>query len=146
MGYAVAWLVGPMLAQAERSLEQAFAIDLDPDATMIARDNFQRIGLAPGVECLCDDGMRALPELGGPIDLLYLDVDSAEQGKKLYRPLLELAYPMLSEGAWVLAHDTCLEQFEKDLAPYLSMVRDTAYFKQSVSLPFDFCGLEVSIR
>ncbi|NUQ01062.1 MAG: hypothetical protein HUU35_14535 [Armatimonadetes bacterium] len=86
-----------------------------------------------------------------PIDLLYLDAtgpkdhpDPQQRGKRIYRSLLETAYPYLADGALIVAHDTVPDWFTKSAGEYFELCRDGSRFRDSVEVRIDEMGLEVT--
>jgi predicted O-methyltransferase YrrM len=145
-GNALVWLIGPGFhPYGSYQGERALGVDIDPDATALARDNVHRLGVDDRVELVCADGHQA-GELGKPWDLLLLDADDPIQRKAVYRSLLEAAYPILTAGALVLAHDICVDKFRDQLAQYRTVVADPSRFDRTVSLEVDECGLEISTK
>src|SRR5579863_5513162 len=65
-----------------------------------AGENIAALDLGHLVEIRCGDAFETLRELGGPIDLLFLD-----GWKDLYLPLLNLLRSSLATGALVIADD-----------------------------------------
>jgi predicted O-methyltransferase YrrM len=126
--------------------DQVLGIDINPQAIRLARQNFSRLTGVDHVKLIAEDGRHAADRLAGPFDYIYLDADSAENGKAINLEILQKLYPKLSPGGWVLAHDTTLPAYKPQLADYLGFVRDKRYFQESISLDVDVFGLEVSIK
>lgn len=144
-GNGVVWLLGPGFADNGTYLaDAAAALDVDGDATELARGNFARLGTLPAVDCLTLDGHRAAAELDAGWDAVWLDAEDPDAGKAVYLTLLDALRPALAPGCLVLAHDVCVPKFREQLAPYLAAVRRPEEFAGSVSLELDECGLEVS--
>lgn len=143
-GNSLVWLAGPTLMGLGRAVE-VLGVDIDPAATSLAQANFA--ALAPGpspIRLVTGDARQPERFVCGKVDLLYIDVDDPENGKRLYRPVLEAFLPYLAPGALVLAHDICEVKFEQDLEPYRALVRDRGRFRRTVTLKVDPFGLEVS--
>ena len=126
--------------------EQVLGIDIDAQAIRIAQQNFSRLTKVDHVKLLAEDGRVSADRLAGPFDYIYLDADSAENGKRIYLELLQKLYPKLKRGGWVVAHDTTLPAFKPRLAEYLDFVRDRRFFQESISLDVDVFGLELSVK
>lgn len=146
-GNALVWCVGSSCGKG-RVYEAAkvYGIDIDENATVKATENFGKLEHTNHVELLAEDGLNAVERLQGPFDCLFLDVDSKDLGKGIYSELLRRLYVKLENGAWVLAHDTTVPPFAKQLEEYLAFVRDTKNFEQSISFDVDPFGLELSIK
>jgi predicted O-methyltransferase YrrM len=146
-GNALVWCVGSSCGQGRvYDTEKVYGIDIDPEATARAKENLSKLAHTNHIELMTEDGLTAVDRLKGPFDYLFLDVDSKDRGKKIYFDLLERLYDKLEIGAWVLAHDTTVPPFAEQLGEYLSFVRDTQSFQQSISFDIDPFGLELSIR
>ena len=97
------------------------------------------------VEVLGADGLPWLRDYRGTIDLLYLDADGPHGvWKSIYLTLLRAAEHILRPGSLVLAHNSVNDA--RNLADYLSYVRDPAHYSQSINMIVDDQGLEVSMR
>lgn len=144
-GNGVVWLLGPGFSDTGAyQAEEAAALDIDVEATELARANFERLRTLAPVRCLALDGHRAAERLASGWDAVWLDAEDPAAGKAVYRPILEALLPILAPGCLVLAHDICVPKFRDQLALYQEAVRDPARFAGSVSLELDDCGLEVS--
>jgi len=131
VGYAAAWLFAPGLpALGAYRARRLIACDIDPDASELARRNFSQLPGGEAVEVLHVDADRCVEEVEGPIDLLFLDVDSPSEGKA---------------GALVVAHDITHPWFQADLSGYRTLVKDRSLFTASATLGVDPCGLEVTM-
>jgi predicted O-methyltransferase YrrM len=95
------------------------------------------------VDILGADGGPWLENFEGTIDLLYLDADGpAGRGKSIYLDLLELGLHALDSGSLVLAHNSV--NAARQLGDYLTFVRTSNLFVESVNMIVDDQGLEVS--
>ena len=112
----------------------------------MAIKNFNTLANTDHIELVTEDGLEAVQRLDGPFDMVFLDVDSRELGKGIYLDLLQGLYEKIPEGGWVLAHDTQVPPFAKQLEGYLSFVRDEANFSESIAFDIDPFGLELSIK
>jgi predicted O-methyltransferase YrrM len=138
---ALIWLALPVLPTAHKIL----GMDLDEEGNSKTSANLTSLG-AEKITIKTLDGREAKSEFKDKIDLLFIDVWSAGNGKSDYFDILEQAYPALAEGALILAHDITYPKFRNDLAGYLCMVRNENRFRCSCSIPIDRYGLEVTIR
>ena len=146
-GYALVWAVGASCGLHKiYNAEAVLGIDIDESATKQAQQNFSQLANAEHIALLTEDGLEAVEKLEGPFDYVYLDVDSKEVGKGLYLKLLQRLYAKIAPAGWVLAHDTVVPPFAKQLKPYLAFVRDNQYFAESISFHVDAFGLELSIK
>ena len=146
-GYALVWSVGPGCGQGRVcEAEKVYGIDIDAEATERAQGNFSKLAHSDHIELLAEDGLEAVDRLEGPFDYVYLDVESKELGKGIYLELLKGLYGKVKEGGWVLAHDTTVPPFAKQLEEYLAFVRDGRNFRQSISFDVDPFGLELSVK
>ena len=112
---------------------------------MKARHNFSNIGHTEHLKFVTGDARDLLPEIEGPIDMLYLEA-KVEGEPDIYLPILKTVYDRLPEGAWVIAHDIYDKDAIDDMQPYLNWVRDPAHFSTSTAIDIDFCGLELSVK
>lgn len=147
VGYAAVWVFGPALPPDPLYRAGSLvACDVFGPAVEVAVENFDAIGAGDAVRMVRSDAADLLAGLERPVDLLYLDVDSPEEGKRGYAPLLTAALPRLAPGALVLAHDVTHPFYRDDVAPYLSMTRDRELFRRTATVEVDPCGLEISLR
>lgn len=111
--------------------------ELEPEKAERARANLELAGLADLVEVRVGDALSTLRSVPPGIDLLYLD-----GAKTLYRDVLALCEPSLSDRALVLADNI---DMEKLVLPYTSYVRDpdNGYLSNRVAFAE---ALEVSLR
>ena len=125
--------------------ERVVGLELRADEADRARSNVATLEHnGVGVEILGEDGMPWLRDITQPIDLLYLDPDGPRGvGKSIYLHMLEAGWHALHPGSLVLAHNSVNSAHQ--LSDYLSYVRDSARFSQSVNVVVDDQGLEVSL-
>jgi predicted O-methyltransferase YrrM len=72
--------------------------EVHPDKCASLRKTFQKAGLAGTITLLEGDAHKTLRDVGGPIDMLFLD-----GWKGAYLPIFQLLHTRLSPGALVLA-------------------------------------------
>jgi predicted O-methyltransferase YrrM len=144
-GYTLAWTAGALRA-AGKSLPEVTALDLDAGMVRLARRNLRSLDLAVPVRCLVQDARLFAARTRERFDYLYLDPDDPVTGKGLYHELIELLYPKLAPGCWVVAHDTTFPGFQGQLAGYFGFVRDSERFRASVSFAIDCYGAELSVK
>lgn len=96
------------------------------------------------VQILGEDGGPWLAAYQGTVDLLYLDADGPKgTGKSIYLALLQAGEHALRPGSVVLAHNSV--NSARQLADYLTYVRDPDRFTTSVNMVVDDQGLEVTL-
>jgi predicted O-methyltransferase YrrM len=146
-GNGLVWTVGSSCGQ-ERlyEAEKVYGIDIDAEATELARENLSKLEHTDHIELITEDGLKAVERLDGPFDYIYLDVESKDLGKGIYLELLKELYEKLEDGGWVLAHDTVVPSFAGQLEEYLEFVRNGANLEESISFDVDPFGLELSIK
>lgn len=145
VGYTFAWLLRNRAdARSGMPAVEAIGIDVDADANRIARANCTLLNHGDGVRFVDGDACAVLRELREPVDLLYIDIDSADDRKMGYRDVLVAALPVLRPGSLVLAHDACLPFFADAFAVYDAFVHESADLAGPWTLPVDACGLSVT--
>jgi len=144
-GYTLAWTVGALRARGEAA-PTVTALDLDAPMVRLARRNLRSLDLGFPVRCLVQDAREFARRTTELFDYLYLDPDDPVTGKALYHELVELLYPRLAPGCWVVAHDTTYPGFQGQLAGYFGSVRDRRRFRGSLSFAIDCYGAELSVK
>jgi predicted O-methyltransferase YrrM len=81
-----------------------FTIERDPGRAAIARQHFERAGLASRVSVMVGEAARLVHKVAGPFDLIFQDGP-----KDLYEPLLDRLVGLLRPGG-VLVSDNILWQ------------------------------------
>ena len=104
---------------------QLIGSELEPTKAQRARQNLIDADLADLVEIRVGDALETLKDIGGEVDLLFLD-----GAFSLYLPVLKLLEPHLKDGALVIG-DNAVEQ-----SGYLSYVRNPQNGYLSLPLPF----------
>lgn len=144
-GNSLLFLLGPYLLSNSRKLKYAYGIDINQEATRMAKSNFKALGESfKKIKILTEDGLTFPKKLRKKFDLVYIDVDDQILRKKIYIKILKNVYPFIKKGGIVLAHDICVPKFKEDLSSYLNYTRDKRLFKDTQSLEIDYCGLEIS--
>jgi predicted O-methyltransferase YrrM len=87
--------------------------ELEPSKVAKANQHLAEAGLSQFAEIRPGDAMQTLRDVGGMVDLLFLD-----GWKLMYPDVLKLLMPSLRQGAVVLADDVAL--FPDDVAGYLN--------------------------
>src|SRR4051794_37892369 len=108
VGTAIGYSTLHMAEQLQRG--RGVTLEFDPKRAQQARDFFERAGVAERVEIVEGDARETIPGLEGPFNLLFVDGTKVE-----YPQYLELAEPMLAEGA-MLVVDNLLMSGEVGLA------------------------------
>jgi predicted O-methyltransferase YrrM len=134
-GYSTLWL-----ADAAADTDgQVVSLELADYKAAHAREALGRAHLAERVDILVGSVLDTLPRLKGPFDFVLIDV-----WKDLYVPCLELVYPKLSPGAFVVADNMIYPQAtQTEAASYRRRVRELEF--DSVLLPVG-SGIELSRR
>jgi predicted O-methyltransferase YrrM len=134
-GYSTLWL-----ADAAADTDgQVVSLELADYKAAYAREALGRAHLADRVNILVGSVLDTLPRLKGPFDFVLIDV-----WKELYVPCLDLVYPKLSPGAFVVADNMIYPQAtQAEVASYRRRVRELEF--DSVLLPVG-SGIELSRR
>lgn len=88
IGYSTTWIA--------RGLEpggELVTVERDPDTAQLAAENLKKTGVADRVRILVGDALDVVPDLDGPFDFIFLDVN-----KEAYPPLLPLCVDLLRIG------------------------------------------------
>ena len=112
--------------------------ELEPSKVAKANRHLAEAGLTEFAEIRPGDALQTLRDVGGTIDLLFLD-----GWKLMYSDVVKLLIPSLRQGAIVLADDVTL--FPDDVASYLAFVRDPANGFVTATLPLGD-GIEYSVK
>lgn len=120
-------------------------LEIDPAEAARAERNVRGIDPTGVARILAADAIEFCGTYPEPIDLLYLDADEeGRRGKTIYLTITEAAWPHLSPGALLLAHNSVNDA--RELRPYLDFVRDPRNCRASVNMVIDGEGLEVSMK
>ena len=93
IGYSGIWLAG---ALPEGGM--LLTLEADEKRARIARENFERAGLAGRASVILGDARRTIAKLAGPFDVIFLDAD-----KPLYTLLLDRVVDLLRPGGLLIA-------------------------------------------
>ena len=128
------------------SAGELIGVEIVPEEAARAERNTRRIDPTGVARVVAGDAIKFVTEYAGQIDLLYLDADDgkAHLGKGIYFDILSPAYPKMSPGSLVLAHNSY--NAADKLKHYLEFVRNPAHFRASVNIILDIEGLEVSVK
>jgi predicted O-methyltransferase YrrM len=127
-------------AAALRDNGGGLVIGSELEASKVAKANqhLAEAGLSQFAEIRSGDALQTLREVGGAVDLLFLD-----GWKLIYPDVLKLLMPSLRQVAVILADDVTL--FSDDVASYLNFVRNPANGFVTVTLPLGD-GIEYSVK
>jgi predicted O-methyltransferase YrrM len=112
--------------------------ELEGSKVAKANRHLAEAGLSQFADIRAGDALRTLRNVGGTVDLLFLD-----GWKLMYPDVLKLVMPNLRQGAVVLADDVTL--FPDDVAGYLEFVRHPANGLVTATLPLGD-GIEYSVK
>ncbi|HMD29924.1 MAG TPA: O-methyltransferase [Steroidobacteraceae bacterium] len=134
-GYSTLWL-----ADAARHTDgRVVSLELAPHKAQFARASLARAGVADRVDIQVGNALETLPRLAGPFDFVLLDL-----WKDLYVACMDLIYPKLAPGAFVVADNMIHpEVVRADAARYQRRIRQLEF--DTVLLPIG-SGIEVSRR
>jgi len=109
--------------------------EIEPSKVTTARENIEAAGLADLVDVREGDALETLEDIGGEIDLAFID-----GAWSLYLPVLKLIEPRLRSGAVILAENAFATE-------YLEYVRNPAngYFAQTMTID-EGRGNEFAVR
>ncbi|MDP3883234.1 MAG: O-methyltransferase [Candidatus Staskawiczbacteria bacterium] len=112
-------------------------IEINPKAASIAKENFEKAG-TKNVSLVLGDAMKAIQNLDGPFDFVFLDAEKDE-----YYNYLLLIENKLSQKAIVVADNVKL--FEDELRDYIEYVKGSDNYK-SETHEFGDDAMEVSFK
>jgi predicted O-methyltransferase YrrM len=134
-GYSTLWLADA----ARHTGGKVVSLELAGYKAEHARAALGRAGLAERVDIQVGSALETLPRLAGPFDFVLLDL-----WKDLYVACLDLIYPKLAPGAFVVADNMIHpEAVRADAARYQRRIRELEF--DTVLLPIG-SGIEVSRR
>jgi predicted O-methyltransferase YrrM len=88
IGYSGIWLAGALPADG-----MLITLEKDPERARVARQNFERAGVADRVSVVVGDAQLKIVKVAGPFDLIFQD-----GAKGLYGPLLDPLVALLRPG------------------------------------------------
>lgn len=143
VGFAFAWLIAGR--DARDSDFSGRGVDIDAEATQIARRNISHLDCRADVDLAVADALEDLRSAGPATDMLFIDIDSKDGRKSAYSDILEAAMPRLSRGALILAHDPLVPVFAEDFKRYFDWIEGHPAFGPTSILPLDACGISVTV-
>jgi len=144
-GFGFAWFVmGQAKGTKVTRLAEAVGLDVNAQATTLARQNTAALGLGERLRFEQADAAAWLRASRTPISLLYIDIESADTGKSGYAEVFQAARPRLVSGALIVAHDACVPMFSEDFAHFHLAITSDPCLRGPVILPLDECGVSVS--
>ncbi len=134
-GYSTLWL-----AEAARDTGgKVVSLELADYKAQFARQALARAGLGEVVDIQVGTALETLPRLQGPFDFVLIDL-----WKELYVRCLDLVYPKLARGAFVVADNMIFPEVARpDALAYQQRIRQLEF--DSISLPIG-SGIELSRR
>jgi predicted O-methyltransferase YrrM len=114
-GYAALW-IGQAL---ERTGGRLWTVEIDAGRAKKCRENIKEAGLEKTVTSIEDDAFKAIPQLEGPYDMVFIN-----GWKNDYKRYLDLVLPKVRAGGVIVAHGTV--ERAKDMADYLDAVNNSA--------------------
>jgi len=147
-GYALSWLFSGGIDNQDRNV---VGIDIDGEACIGANQNLMRISnTLNGKATFSVESQDALKEMDRSIDdhsidLCFLDID-VNGSKKEYIDLLEIWKDKMSQGGIILAHDPLVDKFQEDFSAFHEFIKTNDSFSHYVTLPLDFCGIDLFKR
>ncbi len=112
--------------------------EYEPAKAAAARANFAAAGLAEFIDLREGDLRQTLRHVGGPVDLMLVDI-----WIPMARPALELVLPQLRPGAAVICDNT--EAHRDEYRDYFDLIHDQGGRLRTMTLPFRG-GLELTVR
>ena len=144
VGYGIIWLLG-LPKDSRRKLKNLTCWDVDAEANLIAEKNlFLHNGITKKI--ITENAISGLLSQYAKLDLLYIDIDSPDHGKRNYIDVLKAAIPNLNQGSIIMAHDPCVKKFDNDFKLYHSFIESSGLFSNHWIFPIDYCGVSITIK
>ena len=132
-GYSGLWLLLALSATDGRLT----TFEMDRGRQQMARENFERAGVAKRATLVLGDAHTEIARLKEPIDLLFIDAD-----KEGYLDYLQRLGPLVRAGGLVVAHN--MASPPPDPRYVQAVTTDPAY--ETVFLNMDDAGVGVTLR
>jgi predicted O-methyltransferase YrrM len=143
-GFGFAYLtMGHARGQGSPTLVEAVGLDIDAEATALARRNATLLDLGEQLRFEQAEAITWLRDCRTPISLLYIDIDVPSHRKSGYIDVLEAARPKLTPGALIVAHDACVPLFASDFERFHAAIKQDSGLIGPQVLPLDECGVSV---
>jgi predicted O-methyltransferase YrrM len=133
-GYSAIW-IGLGLRQTGGRLT---TIEYDAARARKAADNIRRAGLADIVTVVPGDGFKAIPELAGTFDFVFLDA-----WKRDYQRFFDLVFPRLTPRGLFLAHNVINKQTE--MRDFLRTIQNSPALFTAIVTPSGE-GMSISLK
>jgi predicted O-methyltransferase YrrM len=113
-GYSALWM-GLALRKTGGRL---ITIEIDETRAHLAAQNFRRLGLDSVIELRRGDARKLVPEVEGPLDLVFVDA-----WKPDYPRYFEMVFDKVRSGGAIVAHNTRSHAGDEGILRYLEIVR-----------------------
>jgi caffeoyl-CoA O-methyltransferase len=133
VGYSALWLSLALSTTAGRLT----TFDIDPDRLALAKQNFERAGVAPLITTVLGDAHEEVKKLSGSIDLLFLDAD-----KEGYLDYLEKLRGLVRPNGLIAAHNMV---YPKPDPRFIEAITRDATL-ETVFLNMDAAGIAVTLK
>lgn len=133
-GYSGLWLCLALRATGGRLT----TFEIDPERAALARENFERAGVADIATVVVGDAHEKVKMLKGPIDLVFLDAD-----KRGYVDYLRKLLPLLRPGGLLTAHN--VNSHRRLLLDFIEAVTKNPDL-ETVFLHMDGPGISVTLK
>lgn len=145
VGFGLAWFaMGRPKGTTARRLVEAVGLDVEAEATIVARRNAAALDLGARLRFEQTDAVAWLSTYHPPISLLYIDIDTEGSRKRGYAEVLQAARPHLAPGGLIVAHDACVPLFSDDFSSFHALIKGDIGLRGPIILPLDECGVSVS--
>lgn len=133
-GYSAIW-IGLGLRETGGRLT---TIEYDPAHARAAAENVRRAGLDDIVTVVSGDAFREIPNIAGPIDLVFLDA-----WKRDYKRFFDLVMPRLTVGGVLLAHNVVNKRSE--MPDFLDAIHQDPRVVTSIVRPANE-GMSITVK
>lgn len=133
-GYSAIW-IGLGLRETGGHLT---SIEYDPARARAAAENIRQAGLAEVVTVVPGDAFKAIPQVGGEFDFVFLDA-----WKRDYKRFYDMVFPRLRPRGLFLAHNVVNKQTE--MRDFLAAIQNEATAYTSIVSPGTE-GMSVTVK